>query len=401
MIRPALSLVALGLVSGCSSLGVQVDVLRPTYAATAAAATEERAAVRNLFDGNARPRAVYVASVVDRAIAIRKLCYKAAETRLKAIVPAAADREAHAVALTRLATYSSTQGVAASRAINFQDFTPYFARIDQSSQAALRASSEARAFITREDAQITPLIRSALDRHAADYEQQARVFLTDQQRCQFIAGGRDGPAVLTATSQLASALLQGIAPAIASDVSDATASLASPPPTILGNGIALTDLSEAYYVASAPKEAWQTRFNVARGKGTFGSNDIVIKLNSAADFTVKGFTFDARGTADMVSKAGVAAVKLVAEAYGMPIRAGGAGESGVTTPSPAMTADVELAVAEAREVAFKATLTSVSNLIVGDWDRLTAGDAAAQTALSASFDAGKNAWKASSTTPDQ
>lgn len=416
MIRAAFAITAVAALSGCTTMGVNVDILRPTYASTAATASRERATVAQLLGGNDPARRSYVANLTDKAMAIRALCYQDISNKLvdKDKHAAPAEKNAYDDALARLAKENAPNGIDRTRQILLKHYTEEFSGLDNKTRLSLQNLPEARRFVSDEKISITTGIRAQIDLHITAYDDLARSSLSEQRQCQFfvisnpVNGAAKVSTMLTAVSRQVES-----APQKTKDVLEKTQQEASNapateplaiPPTILGEGSALTGFLDAYYVASAPSKAWQTKFNLAHGTGVFGSSDIVIKLNSAADFTIKGFTFDARSTADMVSKAGVAALKLVAEAYGMPLPAGGAGATGnasATPPSPTAAAESNIATTEARSTAYHQSLRSVANLILADWDRLTTGNAAAQSALSTSFDANKNAWKAPviSTTP--
>lgn len=86
-----------------------------------------------------------------------------------------------------------------------------------------------------------------------------------------------------------------------------------------GRTLVLTDL--AFAASNAPDEVWQKEYNVAKGLGTGGSLDTVIKLNSTADFSVKGLIFDARSTALTARKMTVSTLQLLAAGSGLPINA--------------------------------------------------------------------------------
>ena len=57
----------------------------------------------------------------------------------------------------------------------------------------------------------------------------------------------------------------------------------------------------AYLVAHAPDDLWAKNFNRAFASGNFGNVDVVIRLNSTADFSVKGMLFDASKVAQVAS----------------------------------------------------------------------------------------------------
>jgi len=85
-----------------------------------------------------------------------------------------------------------------------------------------------------------------------------------------------------------------------------------------GRTLVLSDV--AYAAANAPEEVWEKDYNVAKGIGIGGSLDTVIKLNSTADFSVKGLVFDARSTALTARKMTVSTLQLLAAGSGLPIQ---------------------------------------------------------------------------------
>ena len=110
-------------------------------------------------------------------------------------------------------------------------------------------------------------------------------------------------------------------------------------------GSELTNTEFAYIVASAPELLWAQNFNQAMGTGTFGNVDVVIKMNSTADFSVKGMRFDATTVATVASKVMTQAVLLGAQMSGVPIPTA---STGTTTGGDALSkSSSDLAVAEA------------------------------------------------------
>lgn len=102
-----------------------------------------------------------------------------------------------------------------------------------------------------------------------------------------------------------------------------------------GRTLVLTDL--AFAASNAPDDVWQKKYNVAKGLGTGGSLDTVIKLNSTADFSIKGLVFDARSTALTARKMTVSTLQLLAAGSGLPIKA----PSTTTTDASGNTAQVQ------------------------------------------------------------
>lgn len=110
-------------------------------------------------------------------------------------------------------------------------------------------------------------------------------------------------------------------------------------------GAELTHTEFAYIVASAPDKLWFPNYNQAAGSGTFGNVDIVIKMNSTADFSVKGMRFDATTVATVASKVTTQAVLLGAQMAGVPVTTA---STGTTTGGDALSkSSADLAAGEA------------------------------------------------------
>ena len=84
-------------------------------------------------------------------------------------------------------------------------------------------------------------------------------------------------------------------------------------------GSELSNTEFAYVVANAPEGLWAKNYNRAFGSGTMGNVDVVIKMNTTADFSVKGMRFDATTVASVASKVTTQAVLLGAQMAGVPV----------------------------------------------------------------------------------
>jgi hypothetical protein len=109
-----------------------------------------------------------------------------------------------------------------------------------------------------------------------------------------------------------------LAPTLAAVDEQKAATLAASRRSIIGDGsLAATEF--AYVVASAPEPLWKPDFNRAYASGTLGNVDIVIRMNSTADFSVKGLLFDASKVAMVASKVITQSVLLGAQMSGVPV----------------------------------------------------------------------------------
>jgi hypothetical protein len=180
--------------------------------------------------------------------------------------------------------------------------------------------------------------------------------------------------------------------------------------TITGDGRLLNNNLEAFYITSAPERFWAPRYNRAFGRGVFGSSSIAIVMNETADFSVKGFVFDARSTAQMVQKVGTQAVSMIAAAHGAPIlpRAPGATTGGPTqfsTTDAISTNQMTVERAEAEQEAYEVAMVRVADSILSNWTSLTsaAGTArtSASTVVSGTIRAYENSWRTTQPQPKQ
>lgn len=172
--------------------------------------------------------------------------------------------------------------------------------------------------------------------------------------------------------------------------------------SVVGGGLLLNQMVEAYFITSADESHWAPRYNRAFGRGFGGSTSIALKMNDTADFSVKGFVFDGRSTAELVKKVGTSALTIIASASGAPpgllkapAPAGGETAAPAATPDDPLVSDSEtqIAAAQARQLAYDATLFRLADSIMTSWDTLTQGGPGAKDAVQAGFDAYKDTWK--------
>lgn len=101
----------------------------------------------------------------------------------------------------------------------------------------------------------------------------------------------------------------------------------------------------AYLVARAPENLWAINFNRAFASGNFGNVDVVIRLNSTADFSVKGMLFDASKVAQVASKVLTQSILVGAQMAGVPTTTA---STGTQTGGDALSkSSADLATAEA------------------------------------------------------
>jgi hypothetical protein len=131
-------------------------------------------------------------------------------------------------------------------------------------------------------------------------------------------------AAAAAAAQSNVATSAALAPSLSAVHQQAAAAVAASRRSIIQDGsLAATEF--AYVVANAPEPLWKTDFNRAYASGTLGNVDIVIRMNSTADFSVKGLLFDASKVAMVASKVITQSVLLGAQMSGVPVPTASAG----------------------------------------------------------------------------
>lgn len=96
--------------------------------------------------------------------------------------------------------------------------------------------------------------------------------------------------------------------------------------SIIGGG-ELTNTEYAYIVARTPESLWVPKYNEALGAGFLGNVDVVIRMNTAADFSVKGMRFDASTVAQVASKVMTQSLLIGAQMAGVPVATASSGTS--------------------------------------------------------------------------
>lgn len=137
--------------------------------------------------------------------------------------------------------------------------------------------------------------------------------------------------------------------------------------SIIGDG-SLASTEYAYTVASAPDNLWRRDFNKAYASGMLGSSDMVIRLNSTADFSVKGMLLDASTVASVASKVTTQVLLLGVQMAGVPVpaaRTGSTGGEAISTSSSALaTSEAALAKRRAMAAAQKEAIRTLAQSIL-------------------------------------
>ncbi len=182
-----------------------------------------------------------------------------------------------------------------------------------------------------------------------------------------------------AASSVASPSAQAAAATVSPQAAVAVAVAAR---SIIGDGsLAATDF--AYTVAAAPESLWQPNFNRAFADTRFGNADMVIRLNSTADFSVKGLLFDASKVAQVASKVLTQTVLVGAQIAGVPVPTASTGtqtggDALSKSSSDLATADASLAARDARAAAQKNAIRSLARSMIAATPQLSAAGLAAK-----------------------
>lgn len=148
--------------------------------------------------------------------------------------------------------------------------------------------------------------------------------------------------------------------------------------SIIGDGsLAATEF--AYFVASAPDNLWEKDFNRAYADTKLGNADIVIRLNSTADFSVKGLLFDASKVAQVASKVLTQTVLLSAQVAGVPVPTASTTSTGTTSGGDSLsksssdlaTLDAAQAARDARVAGQKSAMRSLARSLLAATPQLT------------------------------
>jgi hypothetical protein len=173
--------------------------------------------------------------------------------------------------------------------------------------------------------------------------------------------------------------------------------------SLFGPSGSLVASKAAYIVASAPPSAWQFGYNRAVVDGRLGNLSTAIKLESLADFRVKGVTFDPSTVAQVASKVSTQSLLVAAQIAGVPVIGQGAdmGTGQALAQSSSLIAKAEKTLSDQRAYIqdYRAALVDIGQAILretpaiqgpmGNENSQAAMDAraAAITAIKATVDA--------------
>lgn len=389
---------AVGL-TGCSSkLEVQVDVLHPRYVAQERRALEDYQLASALVDGDQTPRAAEVERLARLALLINGRCNVAMIdelTRVRQSLKAQDLINQVDKAVELLKTYSTKENQDKIFSRYKTEYENRLSKADEEARNALSGDIAALTWIKspvraiadseRPGSVKLPIqnpIPSSAARALAARSAVYHVVALDQgiTRCSapadYIRIQGLGEAA-ERESQVARRAVNAAIEAVETRSKPERDAAAATAGTLLGpRGVSLISDRSAYFVAAAPEVYWAQRFNRAYSRTKGGSGDIIIKQEDTAQFTVKGFTFDASQTAAMVSKVATSMVNIISRHVGAGIKVGSATEN----PAPATVtnslADAEIAIAKSqrRDAAYEAALKRIAGYIYVNRAKLVAGD---------------------------
>jgi len=390
--------VALG---GCARLTVQVDVMDPVYAKQAARDAEMRIEGQRLAEGNYRTTRTLVARQFATYRSFRANCLTDAATAYEEIAggmtatdaATQGQRQASVALAQTYRTAIADPAMLAAIAAQEKAWLDRLIVADRNAGAAVAASGG----ILPQKAPVSDVVqRTWLARNEAIAELETYL-RGEVGQWHAICGtaAENAAGALGQRGQAIKAKVEAEKGATEAQMAAATRQ------SITGGGILLNDRLEAFYVTDAPKEAWAESYNRAFGEGIGGSTSIAVVMNETADFSIKGFVFDGRSTADMIGKVAVQAVTLLAASQGLPVgtkAASGSDPAAYTSDATKLVADTQSKqyAAEASEAAYRAFLFRMADTILADMGALTtAGDGGnpARQRVKDTFDAHKDSWK--------
>lgn len=362
---------ALACLTGCGSLNVSVDVLDPEHVRSEMDDISVRKLYREVqsaLPGDLAKRAdarfnAFAKEVNELATRIRRTA--------EALPPA--ERDPVARAATELARGVGPSGDYRTRsdvqALELES-TAQKVRVEAT---RLRFTGQGRL-----PAELRVLLLEFLSIDKAMRGEQVAFVRTVERNLRYrIAAVPVGAAASAVTSPTVQAAAAAVPPQAAVAVAVASRS-------IIGDGsLVATDF--AYTVAAAPERLWQPNFNQAFADTRFGNADMVIRLNSTADFSVKGLLFDASKVAQVASKVLTQTVLVGAQLAGVPVPTASNGtQSGgdalSKSSSELAAADASLAARDARAGAQKNAIRSLARSMIAATPQLSAARLASKPA---------------------
>lgn len=416
VLRRLLPALVVPLLGACGSINVTVDVLNPEYVHTQGLEAALRTSYRDIakteagrFAGHSRRQAASFARELQRLAAeIRKTALRLPPGAQTAVGRSAdmleqgvgeqgswaLQAEATATELEVLAQEVRRQGAA----LAFDGYGPLPDALRGPLQRFVAVEKDLRStqFLVVNDAR-----RSLRDR-VADAAAAAAAGGAAAAR----AAGSHEAAAVAAGAAAARAVTVAAAPGLAATDKQADAAASTTARSIIGDG-SLASTDYAYTVANAPPALWRPEFNRAYAAAEFGNADMVLRLNSTADFSVKGLMFDASKVAQVASKVLTQTVLVTAQVAGVPVATARTATSGSTasggealsqSSADLAGADRSLALREARLTSQRSAIRALAQTLLAAVSSLSspplvgqvgqaAGRVGLHTSLDRSFDA--------------
>lgn len=301
-------LMATALMSGCGQLVVRVDVLDPEHVRQAS--SDER--LRRLYREIVNARSGEFAARVDRDFAtyqreVIKLASSYDDLAKKLPGPQADGLREVAGGLRA----GVSAGVVRTDVLRQGDTLESLAQTIR--ELAVTRKWSGQGAVPPDVRELLATFEAEDKRHQLKQQRELRVLLNDVRKL----------LEQVSTPQTAAAGVAPVATAseikAAADQAAVVASISQRSSIIQDGSLAATEY--AYLVARAPEHLWANSFNRAFASGTFGNVDVVIRMNSTADFAVKGMLFDATKVAQVASKVLTQSILVGAQMAGVPTTA--------------------------------------------------------------------------------
>lgn len=368
VLHVALAMLALGALSACAKLQVRVDVAdgaEVRRALAAEAAEEDLLHFVIQSDADLRVQTAALKADVDAAFDALAEYYAARAENYPATGELAEVRS------DLLGSARDYRGTSTAEAEIFRQIDDYYAAANTANMALRQiywradaadrtyASStnlplaEAVAARQRIETELLGGITELLDGLVADI-----AGLRAQGPQDALAGG-DGAAAsqsLTSAEQAVQAARARISRSIIAEGS------------LVGSGysFALASLDDSY---------WIPEYNRAFGEGRFGNTNIVIRMNSTGDFSVKGMSFDASTVASVASTVATQSLLLGAQIGGVPVTRQSGGDANALVSAAGQVSSIEQARMgrEARRQARAFALIDLAFAVLNEQDALSDG----------------------------
>ena len=362
---------------GCAQLSVQVDILDPVATDIA----NEEGVLRRLYFKVARETSQ---NVVDEVEALRKK-HSAANKQLGKIYKKLADEQSN-LGLKRILSESAEE----------------LEKATFPGGALYPLYTQLQKVIIEGNAEILRVARNTSLKAGEPIPPDLRAVLVARRDAERIAKEPLLQTLRAAKSELAQEVPEEERTDVEMEAQAVVAPVEKALKSIIG-GPTLVGSEFAYPVVFAPEELWAPHFNYAKGKGTFGDADIVIKMGGQGDFTVKGMQFDPSAVAAMASKVVTQSLLLAAQIAGVPVSSNAIQDSTakskgfVGAGDQVISIDQKLTEREAKIKAWKAAIRDIAQSILSEETSIIKGSnddrIATGKAVNAIYDAYKDTLK--------